>query len=711
MFGIIGAKRKVEREKMKITKLFRNILLAISLVVLAPLTIVQAQAQSSENQLIAAVLFEGNQRFSDAQLSSMIDLTSSGVFTNERLAVDARSIELAYKQDGYTNAVISTRTEIAANGRVRVIFTIDEGDRSGIAGINFTGNNAIDAGKLKDVIRTKETHLLSWLTKDDGYSEDKLAFDSELIRAYYANRGYPDAQVLSAFGEFDASRNAYFINFTISEGEYYEFGAIGIETSIGGLDTQALKSSIVTHEGSRYSNIKLQKTAQDMAFAATSQGYAFADVRPRISRDEVNKIFNVTYLVDEGARVYIERINIIGNEKTRDFVIRRELGFAEGDPFNRSIIAKGKSAIEALGYFSVVNVTSAAGSAPDKTVINIAVEESSTGDYGLTAGYSSTDGVLGEISLNETNFLGRGQYLRVAIGATQGGQTYDFSFTEPRFMGLKISAGIDLYKRISEESASSFYGSDATGGKFRIGLPVTNELHTSLFVGFESKTFSDGSVAPNSALIADGEIRTKSFVGYTLTYNGLDDRKKPTNGLFATLTQQYVGFDNNYINTEAKARYFIPFLEDTGIIASVKGQAGVISHLSGVGVHETETYRLNSTLVRGFTSMGPRLASGEELGSTYYAGISAEIEFPIPVLPESYGLNGAVWVDVGYLGAESAAGLAATAGNTTPLRSSAGVSIIWDSPFGPLRGDFAHILQQDAADSTQMFQLTMRTLL
>ncbi|MCF6343069.1 MAG: outer membrane protein assembly factor BamA [Devosiaceae bacterium] len=696
-------------------KFIRSFLLALSLLISAPLVTMQAQANpNNQGQLVASVLFEGNQRFSDAQLISMIDLASFGVFSDERLNVDIRSISLAYDGAGYTDVSVSANKDVLDNGRIVVTFIINEGDRSGIGGINFTGNNSIGANQLKDAIITKETNLLSWLLKDDSYDEDKLAYDSEVIRNYYANRGYPDAQVLSAVAEYDTSRRAYFINFTINEGEYYEFGNISIETSIPGLDVEVLKQAISTNEGSRYSVKKLTKTAQDMAFRATAQGYAFANVRPRIDRDVANRSFSITYLVDEGARIYVERVNIYGNQKTRDFVIRRELGFAEGDPFNRSIVTRAKDNIENLGFFSMVNVTSERGSAADKVVINIAVEEKSTGDYGFTAGYSSEQGVLGEISLTENNFLGRGQYLKVAIGATQGGQTYQFSFTEPRFMGLKISAGIDLYKKVAEETASSFYGSDATGGQFNFGMPITNELSTSVFVGFESKKFTD-AIAPLTAIgIADGDIRTKAFVGYSLTYNGLDDIRKPTNGIYASLTQQYVGFDNNYIKTDIKARYFLPIVEDSGFIASVKGQAGIVSDLSGSGVHPTEAYVLGAQLVRGFTGggMGPRiLASGEGLGATWYAGLSAEVEFPIPVLPESYGLSGAIWADVGYVGPESTGGPVATAGTTQPLRSSIGASIIWDSPFGPLRGDFAHVLQKDAADSTQVFQLTMRTLL
>ncbi len=232
-----------------------------------------------------------------------------------------------------------------------------------------------------------------------------------------------------------------------------------------------------------------------MAFEATSQGYAFADVRPRIDRDVTNSTFNVTYLIDEGARLYVERINITGNYKTRDAVIRRELDFGEGDPFNRSMVQRGKSAIEKLGFFKVVGVDMQPGSAPDKVVINIAVEEQSTGDYGATAGYDSTSGILGELSVTERNFLGRGQYVRASVGASQSGQSFDFSFTEPRFMGLRVSAGVDAYHRIVNEGSNNIYGTTATGGQLRFGLPITRDLTASLFTGLEQKVVEDARLA------------------------------------------------------------------------------------------------------------------------------------------------------------------------------------------------------------------------
>ncbi|MBN9333254.1 outer membrane protein assembly factor BamA [Devosia sp.] len=700
------------------TKLMRGAVSVIAIMGASPMVgagipvlgVVAAQAQE---QLVGSVLFEGNRRFSDAQLLAMVDVSASGIYTAQRVAADVESIRQAYDRDGFLGVAVTSRTEATADGRVRVVFQVNEGERAGIAAINFTGNNAINGGNLKGAMLTKETGILSWLLRDDTYDEQKLAVDRERIRLYYANRGYPDAQVTSV-AEYDAARNAYFVNFTINEGQRYQFGNVGIETSINGLNTDVLRSTVQTGKGNQYSVSNLQKTIENMAYEATAQGYSFADVRARLDRDVASGTFNVTYLVDEGARIYVERINITGNTKTRDFVIRRELAFGEGDPFNRSMVIRGRDSIQGLGYFSKVEVTTAPGSSPDKVVLNINVAESSTGEYGASAGYSTSDGILGEVSLTERNFLGRGQYLRAAIGATQSGRTFDFSFTEPRFMGLKVSAGLDAYHRISDETSASFYGSQSTGGQVRFGMPITSALNATVFGGYERKTIKDTD-NPKSALVTDGQEFNKAFVGYTLTWNGLDDVKKPTQGLYATFTQQYIGWDHNLLKSEARGRYFMPLLEDSGIVASVRGQAGIVNSLDGGSVHAVESFSAGPNLIRGFEGrgVGPRLASGEYLGSTMYAGVSAEIQFPIPALPESYGLSGALWADAAWIDGLPGTGTGALdpASQDTPLRTSIGASLIWDSPFGPLRGDVSHVINKSTADRTQVFQITLQTLL
>jgi len=676
----------------------------------------------SENGIAASVLFEGNLRFSDANLVAMIDTMNRGTVDEAGLARDVQSITRAYQEVGYSDVKVSYRLEPVGDARMRVVFVIDEGFRSGIAAINFTGNNSVSAWQLKSVIRTKETGWLSWLLRDDNYTQEALERDRELIRQYYANHGFPDAQVTSAVAEYNAERQGYFISFTVIEGDPVAFGEIGVETSIAGLDANRLTGTIRTREGTRFSAAELQRTAQDMAIEATNLGYPFADVRPRIDRN--GGVFGVTYLIDEGQRLYVERINITGNEKTRDFVIRRELPFAEGDPFNRALVSQGKENIEALGFFRVVNISGEQGSSADKVILNIVVEEQSTGDYGVTAGYDSQSGILGELSLTERNFLGRGQYLRASIGASQGGRSFDFSFTEPYFMGLKVSAGLDAYHRITDETTSTVYGITSTGGQLRFGLPVTRDLTASLFTGVDRTIVTDTAIGGASSIFVPGNRQfDKAWIGYGLNYDGLDDPRHPTEGLTASLTQTYVGWNYNFLKTEAKARYFMPLNSDFGLVGSVKLQGGIINNFSGTPVNSLEAFTYGSTLVRGFLQrgMGPKTLGPptEIMGYTAYAAASAEVTFPIPMLPESYGLSGAVFADAAIVSGQGA-GTLDPASVTTPLKSSVGASIIWDSPFGPLRGDMAWILSQSATDSTTKvcasvacpaFALTLQTLL
>jgi outer membrane protein insertion porin family len=725
-------------------KLMRGVYVALALVLAAPLSGIGGpilgvtEAQAQQGRLISSVLFEGNAGISDSSLLAMVNTAASGTYTQASLAADVETIRLAYVAKGYTSVSVTTRIEPVSNDRDRITFVVVESERTGIAAINFTGNNSIGAGTLKSVIRTRETHLLSWLFRDDAFSEEMLQVDSRLIELYYMNHGFPDAQVTSAVGEFDNSRNAYFVNFSIAEGERYRFGEVGVETSIPGLNPDSLAGTVRTGRGGTYSLADLEKTQQELAFEATAQGYAFADVRPRIDRDVTNSTFNVTYLIDEGARVYVERINITGNVKTRDAIIRRELDFGEGDPFNRSMVQRGRTNIEGLGFFKSVAVDVQPGSAPDKVVLNIVVVEQATGEYGVTAGYDSESGLLGEISLTERNFLGRGQYVRASVTASEAGQGFDFSFTEPRFAGLRVSTGFDVYHRIVEETENNIYGTTSTGGQVRVGAPITTDLNSSVFFGIEQKTISDDLLIDSdndgdeddpgtaSAIVNHDDVFNKAWIGYSLSYNTLDDNKRPTEGFIATFKQQYIGLDgpdgfNNILKTEAEGRYFVPLMSDWNVVGSIKAQAGYVASLDGDEVHPLEAFRGSSSLVRGFrpSGMGPRLDStGELLGYTAYAGASAEIEFPIPVLPETYGLRGAIWADAAII--DGNGGTASVPSGGDPIaagsiddnfKASVGASIIWDSPFGPLRGDFAHVLNKATDDKTQVFTLTLQQLL
>jgi outer membrane protein insertion porin family len=678
----------------------------------------------SENAIIASVLFQGNVRFSDDNLVAMIDLMNRGTVDEAGLARDVQSITKAYHDAGYSDASVSTKLDPTSDGRVMVTFVINEGTRTGIAAVNFTGNNSIGAWTLKSIVKTHETGWLSWLLRDDSYTQDQLQVDRLLIQQYYQNHGYPDAQVTSATAEYNAERKGYFINYTIVEGSPYKFGKIGIETSIAGLDANQLASLIRTHQGDRFTQAGVDESSQDIAVEATNLGYPFADVRPRIIRNAEAGTFDVTYLVDEGQHLYVERINVTGNDKTRDFVIRREIGFSEGDAFSRSLVARAKTNIQALGFFSSVDISAQQGSAPDKVILNIAVVEQSSGNYGVTAGYDSSSGILGELSIEEKNFMGRGQYVKASVGASLGGNTAEFAFTEPHFAGLNLSAGIDIYRHVTDESGTAVYGTSSTGGQVRLGLPLTRDLNATVFAGLEQAVVADNS-SPFSEVLctptptcSNGLTFNKAWVGYGFNYNTLDDQQHPTQGVIANLNQRYVGWDYNYLKTEAKARIFMPIFPDAGVVGSLKVQGGIINDFGG-NLNPIEAFGYGSTLVRGFAPgmMGPTYTgadtTAESLGYTGYAGASLEAQFPIPMLPETYGLRGAIWADAAYISGQSTSLPADTGSFEQPLKSSVGASIIWDSPFGPLRGDFALPLTYSANEQAhlQYFAFTINSLL
>ncbi len=670
-----------------------------------------------ENPIVSGVLFTGNKTLSDSQLLALVDLAALGVYSDAAVERGARAIRAEYASKGYSNVDVSWTVEVTESGRIRVTYQVVEGYRAKIASITFTGNDSISGWNLRTIMKTRQSHLLSWLLRDDIYDKDLLSADEQILRNHYADHGFPDAQVSSVV-EFDEVRGAYFITINIVEGDRYTFGQIGVETSIDGINTNALTREIATHQGGRYSDRALQQTMTQMALVAADMGYPFADVRPRIDRDVANKQFNITYLVDRGVRLYVERINIYGNEKTRDFVIRREIPFAEGDPFNRALLAAAKQNLDALQYFKSVSINIQPGSAFDKVIINLVVVENSTGEYAITAGYSSNEGVVGELSLTERNFLGRGQFLRIALnGGLDGARTFSFQFTEPRFMGLRISKGIELYQRVEPEGSPLSYGTEATGGVLRVGLPVLDGLSASVFAGYETKSFVDdgGTAAPD--YIPVGGSLNKAFIGHTLTYSTLDNQSDPSSGFYGQLEQSYVGIDHNLLKSEVRARYYLPVARDYGVVGSVRGQAGIINDFSGSGVNPTEGFPATTRLVRGFVpnDFGPRTdQNGDAIGFTEYAGLSAEFEFPIPMLPEAYGVSGALWADAAWVGASSVflGGGNAVAGTSVdvPILSSAGASVIWDSPLGPLRGDFAYVISKATDDKTQVFQLTLQSL-
>ncbi|MCB1458668.1 MAG: outer membrane protein assembly factor BamA, partial [Nitratireductor sp.] len=440
-----------------------------------------------ESGIVNQVFFEGNKRLKDEALSSIVQTSSRSTYSEDKVASDVDRIMEAYSRVGRKDANVSYEVVPLSNKRVNVIFRINEGDKTKIRSISFVGNQAYGERRLRDELETKPSNWFSWLKNDDIYDADKLRTDEERLRRFYYNNGYADFQVLSSDVNFDDVANQYTITFNIDEGPRYSFGEVSIDNTIAEIDTDSLYSLIETRSGKPYSAKDVEDTIIALTEAIAERGYAFVQVQPRGNRNFDTNTIDVTYLIDQGPRVYIQQINIVGNDRTREHVIRREFDISEGDALNQVMIQKTKRRLEALGFFERVDISTRPGDSPDRVIVVVRVEDKATGEFSIGGGYSTASGALGEISFSEKNFLGRGQYLKIAGSFGTSDRNYSLSFTEPFFLGYRISAGFDLQSSTSDSSSNRAYGVDTVGGALRFGIPLTEKLSSQVFYTYNSE--------------------------------------------------------------------------------------------------------------------------------------------------------------------------------------------------------------------------------
>lgn len=668
----------------------------------------------AENQLINQVVFNGNRKIKDDKLQDIVQTQAQGPYSESLITADIERIREAYSAIGRSDVEVTTQVVPVAEGRVNLAFVVNEGERTKISSINFVGNNAYSDGRLAAVLQTKESGILSFLTRKDVYNEDKLRADEEALRQFYYNHGYADFRVISSEAVLNEVGNEYTVNITVDEGQRYRFGAVSVESTVDGIDGAQLQGLLETREGDTYSARDVQKSMEAISRRVSSAGYPFARVVPRGDRNFETNTIGVTYLVDQGERAYVERIEVRGNTRTRDYVIRREFDISEGDAFNQETISRAKRRLEALGFFSSVNISTQAGSSPDRVVVVVDVQDQPTGSFGIGAGYSVGDGGLVlEASVEEKNFLGRGQFIRVAAG---GGfddtQTYNFSFTEPYFLGYRLAAGFDLFK--SSTSANSYYDYEEQGGTIRVTAPITEDLATTLRYTYKEIDYiDDGATASNTAEpyldAIDGSPWKQSILGHSIVYNTVDDRQNPHEGIYASFTHEYAGLggDSEYYKAFIRARMFYTLSDEFDIVGSLAGSAGHVVAL-GDNLNVFEQFKIGGKDIRGFdnSGIGPRMGD-DSIGGTTYFTASAEATFPLPMVPQDLGFRGAVFADAGTLFGSELASDAGAEGTSMSLRASVGAGLVWNSPFGALRVDYAVPVAKEDFDETQEFRFSM----
>ncbi len=741
-----------------------------------------------ENPVIGRIAFEGNKKIKDEQLSSEIQSKPRGTLSRPMVQSDAQRIAEIYRRSGRYDVRVNPEIIEQPNNRVDLIFTITEGSKTGVKQVEFIGNSAYSSYRLKDIIKTHESNLLSFLGGNDVYDPDRVEADRDLIRRFYLKNGFADVQVVAALTEYDPERKGFLVTFKIEEGQQYRVASVDFQSSIPTLDVAALRSYSRVSVGSLYNAEALEKSVEEMQIEASRRGYAFAIVRPRGDRNFEQHTVSIVFSVDEGPRTYIERINVRGNTRTRDYVIRREFDLSEGDAYNRALVDRAERRLKNLDFFKSVKIVTEPGSSSDRVILIVDLEEKSTGDFSVSGGYSTTDGALAEVSIAERNFLGRGLFAKASVTYGQYARGYSLSFVEPYLLDYRVALGLDLFQRQQLANSYISYGTKTLGFSPRLGFSLREDLALQLRYSIYQQqiqlpsTLANCNNNPNNGLLAfnpspawvnlngvaaatalggvdfagnglwcygDGEaslpVRKElqsgrvltSAVGYSLNYNTLDNNKNPTDGLLIDWKQDFAGLggDVSYIKSAVDLKYYTPLVAD--IIGLIHVQGGILNQFGNNQLRMLDQFQMGPNLVRGFApnGIGPRdinpFGTQDALGGTKYWGASAELQMPFWFLPKEVGLKGSVYADAGglydYRGptdwvqtgeinvkgcrpartlspvdAGTCLGLQFDSGNV--VRSSVGVGLIWASPFGPLRFDYAVPITKGTFDRVQQFR-------
>ncbi len=679
-----------------------------------------------ENPIINRVVLEGNRAMDDDKITDEIEAQPRAIFTRARVQSDVQRIIEVYRRSGRFAATVTPKIIELPQNRVDLIFEISEGPVTGVRRINFIGNESFSDRRLRRELVTRESRWWRFFSSNDNYDPDRLEYDRELLRQFYQNQGYANFRVLSSVAELTPDQDAFYITMTIDEGEIYNFGEVKVSTEIEDLNEEFLAALLPIREGETFQGQLIEDSIDSLTFATGASGYAFVNIRPMTTRNRDTRTVDVEFVIDEGPRVYIERIDIVGNTRTLDRVIRRELDIVEGDAFNQALLDRSRGSVRSLGFFEEVEVESAPGTSPDRARVAVQVTEQPTGELAFGAGFSSTDAFLIDLSISERNLRGRGQFLRLRISMSSRRESIDIRFTEPRFMDRNLAAGFDLFRVTSDFLSEASFQTQSTGASIRFGFPVTAQSNLQLRYTLRSddvQVFASAS----SALLTQAGRRNTSVAGYTLNWARIDDPIEPRNGFRLQFSQDFAGFggDVRYVRSEMSGTFYKGLFGD--VVASFTMNGGFVLPWGGDTVRINDRFFKGGNSFRGFevAGIGPRtvtrdvttgqLIRRDALGGRLYAIGAFEVGFPLG-LPEQYGVRGSLFTEFGTLGllddqdeiAEGAAGSLFTVDDLS-LRASAGLSIFWDSPFGPVRFDFAEAFLYEDYDKREFFRFSTRT--
>ena len=669
------------------------------------------------------VSFEGNRRLKDEDLVALVQSRPRYVFSPSKAEADAQLIAEAYSQTGRITARVTPRIIRLSQNRVDLVFEIFEGGNTEIERVSFVGNKVYSDSRLRRVVDSKQAGLLRQLIRKDTYNDERLQADQRILTDFYFSRGYVDFRITSVNAELARERDGYFVTFNVQEGQQFKFGQITTTSEIPEAEAAEFQAALRIRPGVVYSPVLVENSIARMERLAIKKGINFLRVEPRITRDERNLALDVDFVLTRGPRIFVERIDIEGNTTTLDRVIRRQFKVVEGDPFNPREIRESAERIRALGYFGSADVNAREGSRPDQVVVDVNVDETTTGSLSLGGTYSTASGFGLAASFRENNFLGRGQQLNFSISGADSDKNYGLSFAEPAFLGRDVKFDFVLGYRETDNNFAA-YDTETINAGFGLTFPIAERSTLNVNYGIKQTDITPSGALGGviSAEATEGAVLA-SWLGYEYSFDSRLTGLNPNAGVLLSFGQDFAGVGGSakYILTKAEAIAQTKILnEEVTLRATFQG--GAINPIDNFSTRVTDRFLIRNSSMRGFEpdGLGPReidvatngASVNDALGGKYFATAQFEAEFPLG-LPAEYGLSGGLFYDVGTVwGLDGASNVAA--GNVIvndgpDLRHVVGISIFWDTPVGPLRFNWSHALRKETFDKEQKFDLTIST--
>lgn len=669
-----------------------------------------------ENPVINRIVFEGNSRLKEDDFAEEVELRPRMIYTRAKVRSDVQRIIDLYQRSGRFSSVVVPKVIQQEQNRVDLIFEISEGPKSRVSKINFIGNRVFSDRKLRGEVATNEARWWKFLSSNDTYDPDRMAFDREEVRQFYLDNGYADVRLVSAVAELTLDQRDFFITFVIDEGEEYTFGEIGVESEIKALPAPFLSGFVNIIPGQMYNASRVEGVIESLTTAAGILGFAFLDVRPEVTRDREARTISIVFRILEAPRTYVERIEIHGNVRTLDKVVRREFRLAEGDAFNSIRVRRSEQRIIQLGFFRTATVEQLPGSAPDKVVLDVTVEEQPTGEFSLGFGFSSFDGFIFDTSISERNLLGRGQELTLAFLLSGRRQNITLAFTQPYFLGRNMAAGFNIFRSTFENREASFV-TKSMGATFLLRFPLAEYINVAPRVTARTDDVKiPAGLAVSPFLLDSLGSNTTVAIGATISYLNVDDFKFPSYGQKVLISVDFAGLAGNikYIRTTLEADFYRPITGQW--IGHLGLEAGVI-HGLGQRVRINDRFFLGNPRFRGFdvAGVGPiDSATGQFLGGNIFYVGTAGVVIPLGDFADELGFQLSAYVDVGTLYQADLPDDITDAQrsfviDTSALRMSVGIGLTWDSPFGPVRLDVAKAIIKQTFDRVQMIQFNVGT--